>query len=88
MKIEIKGSFLRDVKKIKDSLIKKEIKLFLEEVQNIQNIDQIKNIKKLSGYKGFYRVRIKDYRVGLYFEDDTLYLVRALHRKEVYRFFP
>ena len=33
-------------------------------------------------------LRIKDYRIGLYFNEETLYLVRILHRKEIYKFFP
>jgi len=88
MKIEILNSFIRDVKKIKDKQIKNKIKEIFNEIENSNALSEIKNLKKMSGYNDFYRIRLKDYRIGLYFSENTIYLVRILHRKEIYKFFP
>lgn len=36
----------------------------------------------------FYRIRIREYLLGLEVEDGTVTMIRCLHRKEVYRYFP
>lgn len=87
MKIEIRSSFLRDVKKIQ-----KVQKIKLEETYKLlkecENITQIPHLKKLKGHHGFYRIKIGDYRLGFMMENETIILLRFLHRKEIYRFFP
>jgi len=88
MKIEILNSFIRDVKKIKDTQIKNKIKEIFNEIENSNSLNEIKNLKKMSGYNDFYRIRLKDYRIGIYFSENVIYLVRILHRKEIYKFFP
>lgn len=87
MKIEIRSSLLKDIKKIQ-----KAQKLRLEEVylslKECEEIAQIPNIKKLKGFENFYRIRIGDYRLGLAIEDDIVILLHFLHRKDIYKFFP
>ncbi len=87
MKIEIRSSLLKDIKKIQ-----KAQKLRLEEVylslKECEEIAQIPNIKKLKGFENFYRIRIGDYRLGLAIEDDRVILLHFLHRKDIYKFFP
>ncbi|GIK72728.1 MAG: hypothetical protein BroJett021_17160 [Chloroflexota bacterium] len=39
-------------------------------------------------FERYYRIRVGDYRLGLALEGDTVILVRFLHRKEIYRYFP
>ena len=88
MNIEIKKSFSNDIGKIRN---KKIIKSILDTIENIQEANttrEIKNNKKLEGSKKHYRIRIGDYRMGLLIEDNTVFIVRFLHRKDIYRFFP
>jgi len=37
------------------------------------NIDEIKNIKKLKGEYNAYRIRIGNYRIGVFFEEIIKY---------------
>lgn len=37
---------------------------------------------------GFFRVKVKDYRIGLLLEHHKVTLVRCLQRKDVYKYFP
>jgi len=44
------------------------------------------NVRPLTGLKGYYRVVVaKDYRMIFSFDEETLYLRRIAHRKEIYR---
>ncbi len=57
-------------------------------VEQVSNLDQIPHFKKLVGGGSYYRIRVGDYRIGLELEGETLHLIRFLHRKDVYRYFP
>ena len=88
MKIEIYSSFIKDIKKSKNKYLKSEIKKLIEFSQTISQINQIPNLKKIVGFKNFYRIRINDYRIGIKIENDTIYFIRCLHRKDIYKNFP
>jgi mRNA interferase RelE/StbE len=86
-----RGSFIRDLKKIKNTDAKKAILKSIENVEAAINLPDIQNIKSLSGFKGYYRIKPlpnKEYRIGLYLSDDTLEFVCCLKRKDIYKFFP
>ena len=87
MQIEIKKSFLKDLKKIEKNYQLKAIEL-IDKFENSEILEDISNIKKLKGCTNFFRVRIFDYRVGIVFEDNIVKFVRFLHRKDIYKFFP
>ncbi|MDX9743505.1 MAG: type II toxin-antitoxin system RelE/ParE family toxin [Arcobacteraceae bacterium] len=87
MKIEIRDSFLKDIKKLSKEN-KQKIEIIFSELENAHFLTDVKNIKKLQGFKAFYRVRVGDYRLGFAYEDDVIILLHFLHRKEIYRFFP
>ena len=52
------------------------------------SFSEIPKIQKLSGYKNYYKIRFGDYRLGVRFSDNVLYIERILHRKEIYRYYP
>ncbi len=87
MKIEIRDSFLKDIKK-QSKENKQKIEAIFSDMKTAESISDLRNIKKLQGFKIFYRIRIGDYRLGFAFEDETIVLLHFLHRKEIYRFFP
>lgn len=88
MIVNIDKSFEKDVYKIKDKKIKGKIASCIEEIQEVNDITDVKAIKKLKGDNIYYRVRIQDYRLGLILEDEEVIMIRCLHRKDIYRFFP
>jgi len=88
MKIEFKTSFERDIKKIIDNEILSLIESAIENVENAKDTREINNFRKLTGYKTYYRIKVKDYRIGLNIIDNTIYFVRFLHRKDIYKVFP
>ncbi len=84
----IKKSFQKDTKEILDKKILLDILNVIEEIKESQNISQIKNIKKMKGYDNYFRIKLNDYRLGIKYEDNIITLLRILHRKDIYRFFP
>jgi len=88
MIIKIDKSFEKDTDKIKDKNLLNTIANCIESFEKIDNIKSIKNIKKLKGSNRFYRIRIGDYRIGLELKNETIELVRFLHRKDIYKYFP
>ena len=87
MKFQTNKSFERDLKKSPSILISEVLAIY-NQVGKAQNLKDIPNLKKLSGYKNAYRIRVGEYRIGLYVEDETVFFARILPRKEIYRFFP
>ena len=88
MKVDFKGSFLRELKKHKNQSLRNAIYACIVQVESAKSINQIKNSKKLKGYSHYYRIRIGDYRIGAKFENDIFYFVVFEHRKDIYKSFP
>lgn len=91
MKTIARGSFIRDIKKIKDNGTKAAILKSIQAVENAEKLSDVPNMKMLTGFKGYYRIKPlpnKEYRIGLYFSDGTMEFVCCLKRKDVYKFFP
>ncbi len=90
MIIEITRTFNKDVDKINDKKIISHILNIIELMRISESISIIPNLKKLKGYNNFYRISIGNYRLGFeYIEEEKKFiLIRFLHRKEIYRYFP
>jgi len=83
----IDKSFQRDAKKASKPILK-QLPEVLASILQADSILEIPNIKKMKGYKDFYRIRIGDYRLGLYTENHHVILSRLLPRKDIYKRFP
>jgi mRNA-degrading endonuclease RelE of RelBE toxin-antitoxin system len=89
MKTEYLPSFIRDLKKLKQSHNYQKIKTLVTiEIPKYNNLMDIKNLKKIKGDTNAYRIRVGDYRIGFFLKEDKIIFSRVLHRKEIYRFFP
>lgn len=88
MEILFEESFHKDLLKIQDRKIRNKIIDIIHEVKLVENINQIKNIKKLQNHKTFYRIRIRDYRIGVEIVKDKVVFTRFLHRKDIYKYYP
>lgn len=89
MNIEFDKSFLKDIRKINDKKVRKNVERVILACKSAQQLSEITNIKKLSGYHSYYRIKIGDYRVGFELKTfDTLCLIAFKHRKDIYKNFP
>jgi len=88
VKTAYKKSFLGDLRRVGDPVSKRRLAEVIEQVERAERLSELGNLKKLRGTHGYYRIRLGDYRVGLLLEDDVLFFVRFLHRRDIYRYFP
>ena len=66
MQVEFLSQFNRDLDKIKAAHIKQAIFRAVIRTESAQKISDIPNVKKLAGHKSAYRIRIGDYRIGIF----------------------
>ena len=89
MILRIENSFDRDVDRIRDRKLLKQLRAFISTIKNVDTIREIPHVKKIEGYESFYRIQIGDYRLGMEaFSNREVVLLRFLHRKDIYRYFP
>jgi mRNA interferase RelE/StbE len=89
MKTNYLPTFIKDLKRLKSASSYSTIKnLVFTDILAVQNLQEISNLKKLKGDDNAYRIRVGDYRIGFFLEDNIITFVRVLHRREFYRYFP
>jgi len=90
MEVFFKPTFIKDFKKLP-----KEIKLAVKKIcfeiapqaRDLKEFGNL-NIKPIKGFKNFYRIKLKDYRIGFKKENSKIIFIRVKHRKDIYRHFP
>jgi addiction module RelE/StbE family toxin len=88
MQVEFLSKFSKDLDKIKSKKLKDSVHSLIEQFENSESLSKIHNVKKLSGHKNAYRIRLGDYRLGFFVENEIIQLARIKHRKEIYKLFP
>ena len=88
MKVEFLKSFSKDLDSVNSKSAKQSLVRLIESLEKVEDLKDIPNLKKLKGFKNAYRVRVGDYRLGLFQEGSIVQLVRYLHRKDIYKYFP
>ena len=88
MKLAFRGSFLRDVKEVCDPQLRSDVRKAILALEAAESLRDVAGVKKLSGSSGYYRMKVRDYRIGFALDDAGLELVRLLPRKAIYRYFP
>lgn len=88
MKVEFKRSFVRDLKRVRDRDLKERIAETIEKVEEARSLQDVGQVKMLQGSERCYRIRVRDYRLGLVLEGNTVSFIRLLHRRDIYRHFP
>jgi len=88
VKVIFRRSFAKDLKKIRRKALRQELQAVLEQIEQSTTLYDLPNVKHLTSEGSYYRIRIGDYRLGLLVEDDTVTVVRFLHRRDIYRYFP
>ena len=88
MKVEFLNKFYDDLGAIKVKSVKLSLIRIIELIETVNALKNIPNIKKLKGHKSAFRIRVGDYRLGFFFENDIILLARFVHRKDIYKMFP
>ena len=89
MEVKYRQSFLKDLKNLKGSSVYQRIsEITLTTLPEAQSLQELPNIKAMKGYSTRYRIRVGDYRIDIEISGNTVEVIRILHRKEFYRYFP
>ena len=88
MKIEYRKKFLKELSKIHIKERSRIESFVFKELPEANSIFELGNVEQLKGYASYYKVRFGQYRIGIKMKDDIVILERALHRKDIYRYFP
>ena len=79
---------MKDLERVRDRRLRERVREAIEEIERAARLEEVRGVKRLRGGEGYYRIRVGDYRLGLVLEGERVVLVRFLHRREVYRYFP
>ncbi len=88
MEVKFKKSFIRDLEKLPNDMKRDVQELVFIEIPKLENLNEISQLKKIKGYPKFYRLRVRNYRVGFELRGKVLIFYRVLHRKNIYKYFP
>jgi len=87
--VQYRQSFLKDLKKLKGQPVYDRIfELAFTALREADSLSDITNVKAMKGHPNRYRIRVGNYRVGIEVHDNNVEVMRVLHRREFYRYFP
>lgn len=89
MEVIFLNTFKEDIKQFNDKKLKAKLKQVIIDLESSPNLQGVKNLKKLKGYYSMtYRVKIDKYRLGLYIQDNIVYLTRFVKKEDISKVFP
>jgi len=88
MKVTFSNRFSKQLDAIKNRSLLLKISKTVETVISADDIRNIPDLKKLKGHPFAYRIKLGDYRIGLFIEKDDVFFAMVGHRKDIYNKFP
>jgi mRNA interferase RelE/StbE len=88
MRVEFLSSFNKDLSKLSSAPVRKSLKKLIIILESAKSLSEIPRIKKLKGHSDAWRIRLGDYRVGFFYNNNIIQLARVLNRKDIYKMFP
>jgi len=88
MEVQFTKTFSKQIDDIKDKTLLLKLSSVVKEVMAAKTSKDILNIKKLKGHSDAFRIKIGDYRVGLFVENKEVTFAYFSHRKDIYNRFP
>jgi len=90
MNIVLENKIFKDFDKVNDLLLIK-VKNIIDSLSlcnNQKEISEKYDIKKMRWDDYYYRIRIWDFRLWISIKNEDVKIIRFLHRKDIYKFFP
>jgi mRNA interferase RelE/StbE len=87
LKVHFREDFLKDVRALEDSALRKRVGEAIRQVEQATTLQDVRKVRKVKGPDQYDRIRVGDYRLGLVLQEGTVVFVRCLHRKDIYRYF-
>jgi mRNA-degrading endonuclease RelE of RelBE toxin-antitoxin system len=81
-------SLAKDLKKIKDKKLLKSLANVFINLEKVDTLFEVSSVKKISGHPEAYRIRVGDYRLGVFYSEETIAIARFIKRGDIYKLFP
>ena len=89
METRYRKAFLKDLKRLKGRPEYGRIfDVVFTTLPDVSALKDVANVKAMKGHSNRYRIRVGPYRVGIEVHGNHVEVMRVLHRKEFYRYFP
>lgn len=88
MKVGFLSGFEKDLSLTRDKALAQVILDCIRLFEKAEKINDVPNIKKLKGHSSAFRYRKGKYRIGFYFEDETIIFAAFDIRNKIYDRFP
>ena len=89
MELEFSTPFVRDLRRIRHQDLRDRVERAIGELEAASTITDVPSVTRINSASGhYYRIRIGDYRLGIAVDGNVVILVRFLHRRDIYRYFP
>lgn len=89
MDVLYRKAFLKDLKKLKNRPeYDRLFQLAFSDLPESETLRDVNGLKAMRGYPNRYRIRVGDCRVGIEHSGNNVEFVRAIHRRDFYRYFP
>ena len=88
MQVEFLSSFNKDLNKITAPQVRESLRKLILKLETASSLSRIQQVKKLKGHLNAWRVRLGNYRVGFFYNDNIIQLARIVDRKDIYKVFP
>jgi mRNA-degrading endonuclease RelE of RelBE toxin-antitoxin system len=87
--VQYRQAFLKDLKKLRgQSVYDRVYKLAFVTLPEVDGLRDVPGVKAMKGYPHRYRIRIGNYRIGIEAQGGSVEVMRVLHRRDFYRYFP
>jgi mRNA-degrading endonuclease RelE of RelBE toxin-antitoxin system len=88
MKVQVSKRFLSDFQEVKRKDITDIALFYVEFSEQVDAPEELPGFKYLKGYRGYGRISIEDYRMGVHIAGRTIKFLCLLHRSKIYEQFP
>ena len=88
MEVKYHSGFDKDLEEITQPYVKKAVLKVIERAKSARHLGEIPRCEKLTGYRNAYRIRIGEFRIGVFSEENIIGFARVCNRKDIYKIFP
>jgi len=88
MQVDFTKHFAKQLDTLRDEVLREKLRDAVNAVMAATTEREIPQLKKLKGHHSAFRMRIGDYRIGLFIEDNSAIFALFEHRKDIYNRFP
>ena len=88
MEIRYSRNFIRDIRRVRDASIRRRVDRALDDLEAASTVADVAAVRRIASGGRLYRIRIGDYRLGFALDGNAVTLMRFMHRRQIYRYFP